>query len=205
MNTNQIESEAKNIVKNLQALNIFRSFHVIPWLYEHYSIRYSEKQVKRIDQNFYDYSLGTRFRLNVPLQAPPRRLGYLIRKFFSGDVSGDIAEALFAYFLIQEMGVIPYRIGHIRPEKRRGFLTPDFVVWDYLFKLSGLFQRKKYQLPVLGEVKGFTGALDPSRISHGLAQLKMLIANSALLGILFLAARNETRQGYDVYTIRVSA
>lgn len=178
---------------------------MIPWLFEHHSVRYSEKQVKRIDQNFYDYSVGTRFRLNVPLQAPPRRLRYLIRKFFSGDVSGDIAEALFAYFLVQEMGVIPYRIGHIRPEKRRGFLTPDFVVWDRLFKLSSLFQRKTYPLPVLGEVKGFTGPLDPVRVSHGLAQLKMLIANSALMGILFLAARNESRQGYDIFTVKVSA
>lgn len=204
MNTNRIRSQAKNIVKNIRTSNIFRRFNVIPWLFEHYNIRYSEKQVKRIDQNFYDYSLGTRFPLNVP-QTPPRKLKYLIQKFFSGDVSGDIAEALFAYFLIDEMNVRPNCIGHTRPQKRKGFLTPDFIVWDKSFKLASFLQRKKYPLPVYGEVKGFTSRIDSLRISHALSQLRALIANTNRLGILFLAARNQNRQGYDCYTVRVKA
>ena len=205
MNANQIQIQADNIVSNIQSSNIFRSFYVVPSLLEHHNIRYSEKQVKRIDENFYDYSLGTRFRLTVPVQTHPRRLRYLIRKFFSGDVSGDIGEALFAYFLIEEMNVRPYNIGHTRPEKRRNFLTPDFVVWDRSFRLASLLQSPKYQLPVLGEVKGFTGNIDSTRISHGLNQLKIVLTNTSLFGILFLATRNEGRQGYDVYTIRVKA
>lgn len=205
MNANQIRTQADIIARNIQTSNIYRSFYVIPWLFEHYNILYSEKQVKRIDQNFFDYSLGTRFRLNVPSSTLPRRLRYLIRKFFSGDVSGDIAEALFAYFLIEEMNLRPSHIGHTRPEKRRGFLTADFVVWDNSFKLANLLQRKTYPLPVLGEVKGFTSGIDSTRISHGLSQLQVLIANTSLSGILFLAIRNQSRQGYDVYTVRVRA
>jgi len=205
MSTNQIQSQAENILSNIHTSNVFRRFYVVPGLLEHHNIHYSEKQVKRIDENFYDYSLGTRFRLTMPLQTPPTRLRYLIRKYFSGDVSGDIGEALFAYFLIEEMNVRPYLIGHTRPEKRRNFLTPDFVVWDVSYRLAGLLQSKTYQIPVLGEVKGFTGSMDSTRISHGLIQLKTLLSNTSLFGILFLAARNEGRQGYDVYIVRVMA
>jgi len=172
-------------------------------LFEYYNVKFSEKQVKRIDENFYDYSLGTRFRLKVPLQNPPRRLRYLIQKFFSGDVSGDIGEALFAYFLIEEMNLRPSYIGHTRPDKRGGYLTPDFVIWDNSFNLASILQRNRYALPLLAEVKAFTGQIDPIRIGHGLAQLKMLISNSSLVGLLFLAVRNEQRQGYDAYLVRV--
>ncbi len=205
MSANQIQSQAENIVSTLQTSKIFRSFYVVPSLFECHNIRYSEKQVKRIDENFYDYSLGTKFRLNVPPQSQPRTLRYLIRKYFSGDVSGDIGEALFAYFLIDEMNVRPYCVGHTRPEKRRNFVTPDFVIWDSSFRLAGLLQSRMYPLPVLGEVKGFTGNIDSTRISHGLGQLKMPIGSTSLFGILFLAVRNEWRQGYDAYTIRVKA
>lgn len=205
MNANQLRSEAKNISGNLQTSNLFRSFYVIPTLFEHYNICYSEKQVKGIDQNFYYYSVGTKFRLTAPTQTPPGGLRYLIPKFFSGDVSGDIAEALFAYFLVREMNVSPYCIGHTRPQKRAGYLTPDFIVWDNLFMLSSFLKRKTYKLPVLAEVKGFTGRINSTRISHGLSQLKVIIAGTSLLGILFIAARNENRRGYDAYTVRVRA
>lgn len=202
MDASQIQSQADEIVKNIKKSKIFKNFDVVPSLLEHYNIFYSEKQVRRIDANFFDYSLGTRFRLNVPHIASPKGLRYLIRKFFSGDVSGDIGEALFAYFLIEEMNVSSYCIGHTRPEKRKGFLTPDFIVWDSSFRLASLLNSKKYPLPVLGEVKGFTGDINSTRISHGLSQLKMLISNTLLLGILFLAIRNEERKGYDIYIVR---
>jgi hypothetical protein len=166
-------------------------------------MRFSEKQVKRIDDNFYDYSLGTRIRLNVPVHRPPRRLRYLIQKFFSGDVSGDIGEALFTYFIIQEMRIAPYFVGHTRPEKRQGFLSPDFLVWDNSFNMAGLLQKTSFPLPLLCEVKGFTGLIDVSRIYHALLQLRRLILNRLYIGMVFLALRNETRHGYDAYVIRV--
>lgn len=178
---------------------------MIPTLLEHYNMHYTEKQVKGLDQNFYYYSRGTKFHLTVPTQIPPGGLGYLISKFFSGDVSGDIAEALFAYFLVREMNVDPLHIGHTRPQKIAGYLTPDFIVWDKLLMLAGFLQRKTYRLPVLAEVKGFTGKIDSTRISHGLGQLKAIIAGTSLLGILFVAARNQNRRSYDIYTVRVRA
>jgi hypothetical protein len=176
---------------------------VDPRLLEHYNNRFSEKQVKRIDDNFYDYSLGTKFPLTVPLSRPPPRLRYLIQKFFSGDVSGDISEALFTYFMVEVMQIAPNDIGHIRPEKRQGFLSPDFLVYDRSFNLSGLFQKRNFPLPVLSEVKGFTGVVDVNRVHRALLQLGRLILNRSLIGIVFLAIRNEIRHGYDAYIIRV--
>jgi len=166
-------------------------------------MRFSEKQVKRIDENFHDYSLGTHFSLRQPIQNPPRRLRYLIEKFFSGDVSGDIGEALFAYFLIDVMNLTSSQIGHTKPVKRGGYLTTDFVVWDNFHRLTSVLQKSNYGLPLLGEVKAFTGQIDSSRIGHGLAQLKMAIANSTLIGLLFLVVRNQQRQGYDTYLVKV--
>jgi hypothetical protein len=166
-------------------------------------MRFSEKQVKRIDENFHDYSLGTRFSLNQPIQNPPRRLRYLIEKFFSGDVSGDIGEALFAYFLINVINLMPSQIGHTKPVKRSGYLTTDFVVWDNLYRLTSVLQKSNYGLPLFAEVKAFTSQIDPSRIGHGLAQLKMAIANSTLIGLLFLVIRNQQQQRYDAYLIEV--
>lgn len=127
----------------------------------------------------------------------------MIRKFFSGDVSGDIGEALFAYFLIDVMNLQSSQIGHTKPVKRGGFLTPDFVVWDNFRRLTSVLQKSRYALPLLAEVKAFTGQIDSSRIGHGLAQLQMAIANSTLIGLLFLVVRNERRQGYDAYLVKV--
>jgi len=199
----QIEQQAQTITANLQSLSTSTSFQVNLRLLEHCNMRFSEKQVKRIDENFHNYSLGTRFRLRRPPQNPPRRLRYLIQKFFSGDVSGDIGEALFAYFLIDVINLSSSQIGHTKPVKRGGFLRPDFVIWDNLRRLASVLQKSGYGLPLLAEVKAFTGQIDPSRIGHGLAQLQMAIANSSLIGLLFLVVRNEQRQGYDAYLVRV--
>jgi hypothetical protein len=203
MTTNQLEHEAEIIATNLSTASLYRSFYVDPRLFENCNARFSEKQIKRIDENFHDYSLGTRFRLNMPVQRPPRRLRYLIQKSFSGDVSGDIGEALFAYFMIYEMQVNPSLIGHLRPEKIKGFLSPDFVVWDNSLNLSRLMQKPSFPRPLLGEVKGSTGSIATERIYRALLQLRRLILGQALVGLLFLAMRNEVRQGYDAYVVRV--
>jgi len=203
LNPTQMLQQAQLITGNIQGLNIALSFRVNLMLFEHCNIRFSEKQVKRIDENFQSYSLGTRFRTNVPPLNPPTSLRYLIRKFFSGDVSGDIGEALFAYFLIHIMNLQSSQIGHTRPAKRSGSLTPDFIIWDRSLSLAPLLQRKTYVNPLLAEVKSFTGQIDPVRISHALAQLQMGISNSNMIGLLFLVARNEQRQGYDTYLIQV--
>jgi len=202
LSNSQIEQAAQNVSTNLVSSTLYRSFYVNPLLFEYCNRRYSEKQVKRIDENFYDYSLGTKYHLNAPPQKPPKKLRYLIQKFFSGDVSGDIGETLFAYFLTSEMQIPPFFIGHTRPEKRKSFLSPDFIVWDNSFNLSSLLNRANYSLPILGEVKGFTGPIDANRIEHGLRQLKRIIGRSRLIGLLFLAVRNQVRQGYDAYIVK---
>jgi hypothetical protein len=202
LNPAQILQQAQSISINLSGLPNQFSYQVNPPLLEHCNMRYSEKQVTRIDENFQSYSLGTRFRLNLPNPTPPGRLRYLINKFFSGDVSSDIGEALFAYFLIHIMSVQPHEIGHTRPAKRTGELTPDFVIDDNAKCLSSILP-KNYALPLLAEVKSFTGPVDPNRISHALAQLQMGLCNSSLTGLLFLVIRNEDRQGYDTYLVEV--
>jgi hypothetical protein len=202
LNGGQIVNVAESIAATLGSSSLFRAFYVNPALFEQRNIQYSEKQVTRIDDNFYYYSKGIRFGQQALGQSPPSGINYLIRKSFSGDVSGDIGEALFAYFIVQEMGVAANSLAHTRPEKRRG-LTPDFVVWDASHNLSTLLQAKNYMLPVLAEVKGFTGIIDPARISHALSQLRALGSNPSLFGLVFLAIRNEARRGYDVYIVRV--
>jgi len=202
LNPTQLVQQGQTISSSLNSLTVLLSFQVNPLQLEHCNLRYSEKQVTRIDENFQNYSLGTRFRLNVPFTNPPGRLRYLINKFFSGDVSGDIGEALFAYFLINVMSVKSYEIGHTRPAKRRGALTPDFIVDDNSLCLSSILPNN-YLPPLLAEIKSFTGQIDPIRISHALAQLKMGLSNSTLKGILFLVVRNEARQGFDSYLIEV--
>jgi len=76
INAWQLEQQAETIAANLQTLSPLISFPVNLRLFEYYNAKFSEKQVRRVDQNFFDYSRGTRFRLNVPLQNPPRRLRY---------------------------------------------------------------------------------------------------------------------------------
>jgi hypothetical protein len=201
----QIELEADNIVHNISSSNLFRSFPVNLRLLEYCNSKFSEKQVSRIDENFHQYSLGTKFPLNVPLRNVPAGVSCLVKKFFSGDVSGDIGEALFAYFLLIEMKIESYRIAHTRPGKRGAFLVPDFLIWDDSFKLRTLVGTNQYPSPLLAEVKGFTGSLDVVRVSHALEQLKTLILNSQYLGMVFLAVRNESQQRYNAYVLQVGS
>lgn len=202
MNSNQIIRQAKVFLRNIHTSRLLSSFPIFPSLLEYYNIQYSEKQVKRIDENFHDYSLGTKFNVNMPPHVLPKRLRYLIDKSFSGDVSGDIGESLFAYYLISQLNIRPRLLGHLRPTKRRGFLTVDFIIWDRNTGLGNLLGTHSYSIPIFSEVKGFTGKMDSNRIAHGLLQLKNVVPASSF-GLLFLAARNQTRQGYDAYVIRV--
>jgi hypothetical protein len=201
LDENGLLQAATIISTSIQGLKPKFDFVVDLALLEQCNMRYSEKQVNRIDENFQNYSAGTRFKVNTPFIKPPHSLRYLIRKFFSGDVSGDIGESLFSYFLINVMGLESLNLGHTRIAKRRGALTPDFIINDEKFCMFPLLQNNTN--PLLAEVKSFTGAVDPQRISHGLAQLKMGLANSSLTGLLCLVVRNESRQGYDTYLVEV--
>jgi hypothetical protein len=200
----QLKSEAREIIKgiNSRVCTNFRTFSVNLATLEICNSRFSEKQVSRIDDNFCYYSYGRRLPLDRSSFRAPKGANCLVKKTFSGDVSGEIGESLFTYFLLTEMGVDSSEISHLRPGKKAAFLVPDFVIYDGSYKLSSLVRRTNYRIPLLVEVKGFTGSMDPGRIYHALEQLKLLIGSS-YTGLVFLAARNQQRRRYDAYVLRV--
>jgi|GEM_PF-3043907 len=201
----QLKYEANTVITNIpNCCHIpFKRFSVNLASLEVCNSRFSEKQVTRIDDNFCYYSYGRRLPLDKPAWRAPKGARFLVQKTFSGDVSGEIGESLFAYFLIAEMGIDWADIGHTRPGKKAAFLVPDFLISDSLFGLAGLVGKTNYPLPLLAEVKGFTGKLDPGRIAHAFEQLKALIQKRSYVGLVFLAARDLHRRRYNAYVLRV--
>jgi hypothetical protein len=172
----QLRAVARTIFRQMSSggLTPFRRLIIDPIILEYLNIRYAEKQVKGIDENFLYYDLGVRLRHLVPGTPLPIGRSYLTEKAFSGDVSGDIGESVFAYFLILELGVDGMRISHLRPEKIRGHLTPDFVILEQNAKLTSFFGCQ-YSLPIYAEVKSSTNIVDIKRIKNGLLQLKTIM------------------------------
>jgi hypothetical protein len=200
----QLKQDARTIIANIDNhyCTYLRTFSVNLASLEVCNARFSEKQVSRIDDNFCYYSYGRRFPLGRHSLRAPKGASCMVRKTFSGDVSGEIGESLFTYFLVTEMGIDSSEISHLRPGKKAPFLVPDFLVLDSGFSLAPLVGRNSYPRPLLAEVKGFTGKLEPNRIKHALEQLKPLVRRS-YIGIVFLAARNQNRRCYDAYVLRV--
>lgn len=173
-------------------LNYVRTLSIYPGLLEYYNIRYTEKWVRRIDENFLEYSTGTKPpSLNIPPIRLPKNLRYLSDKFFSGDVSGMIAESLFIYFL-DELKVNITLVGHLRPLKRAKAYLPDFVIWDNSPTLRQLISTSNYKIPIYAEVKGSTGGITKEPLVKALIQLNKIITKNAERGIIFLAFRDVT-------------
>jgi hypothetical protein len=108
---------AKNIADDIMSssnLTPMINLHVLPRLLEQFNVRYTEKWVKRVDENFFEYYYGYRPSLNVYPPFPTRHAYYIFDKFFSGDVSGMISESLFVY-LLQILGVNINLVSHLRP------------------------------------------------------------------------------------------
>lgn len=182
---------------NLATLSIF------PGLLEQYNIRYTEKWVRRIDENFLEYYHGLRPALNVPpIRTSSRRLSYLYDKFFSGDVSGMIAESLFIY-LLDHLGININLVGHLRPLKRKNAFLPDFVIWDTSKAVGSLVQSTSIQPPLYAEVKGSTGNIDKNRIAKAITQLHKVITQTTACGILFLVFRESQTMVYTGTIIEV--
>jgi len=204
-NSDQLKSDAKSFINNLitHKTHYFnRNFSVNLSSLELCNSRFAEKQVSRIDDNFCYYSYGRRLPLTSTSFSVPKGAYCLVKKTFSGDVSGEIGESLFTYFLISEMGLAPAQINHLRAGKRAAFLVPDFAISDQSHSLSTLVGNTTYATPLLVEVKGFTGKLEPNRITHALEQLQALLQKS-YSGLIFLSARNQQRRCYDSYILRV--
>lgn len=166
------------------------SIHVT--VLEQLNIRYTEKQVRGIDENFVDYHNGTRIRnVNpaIPLRGVPT---YLTVKSFSGDVSGDIGETVFVYLLTEVLGMNGQNIGHLRPEKRRKQFTPDFIIFERNSSLDTLFNNS-YNPPLYAEVKSSTGIMDTNRIDSALVQLRTVMRpnSHSLLFLLYKRLANR--------------
>lgn len=193
-----IRREALQILQTLNNSSVFASFVVNPSFLEIYNMKYTEKQVRRIDENFLDYSSFLTLRLAVP--SPRLRRYGLVYKYFSGDVSGDIGEALVVYFLVEELGLKSYNICHLRSEKRRRYLTPDFIIWDQNNALTRMIQESHHPM-VYAEVKSSTRVMTDERIERGLNQLKRVIGSRH--GLLFLVQKNQDKRGYVVHVVVV--
>jgi len=172
-------------------------------LLEFYNQRYTERRIRRIDENFYDYCIGGGASLHVPSQRLPRELQYLSKKFYSGDVSGGIGESLFVYFMVHGLGINSVNIGHLRPLKKRGYVTPDFVITEDNGRLQALLNTNTYDLPVYAEVKSSASAIDRDRIKKGLDQIIKFIKNEHDYGLLFITQKNYELNTYNVYLVIV--
>jgi hypothetical protein len=184
---------AKNIADDIMSslnLSPIISLNVLPRLLEQFNVRYTEKWVKRVDENFFEYYHGYRPRLNVYPRLPTRHAHYIFDKFFSGDVSGMISESLFVYFL-QILGVNINLVSHLRPLKLKNGFTPDFAIWDSSSNgIRILVNSRGIKSPIYAEVKGSTGPVDKEKIKKALNQLRRLITNNSYCGLVFLAFRN---------------
>ena len=126
-------------------------------------------------------------------------------KYFSGDVSGVIAESLFVYIASRCCHIDINSIIHLRPEKSR-YLTPDFVVEgknnvrNLLNCMCCLPEVLDWSL-LFVECKGFASNINPDRIWRGLGQL-VEVLNHDYIGMLFIVW-NRGGQGYATYTISI--
>jgi hypothetical protein len=188
----------ENIINDvLRKRNIQRliTLPLYPGLLELYNVRYTEKWVKKIDENFLEYHSGSRPLLNFPTYPLPRNLKYLSTKFFSGDVSGMIAESLFIY-LLDHLGVNVNLVGHLRPYKRgRAAFLPDFVIWDRSLVTTPLISTSNCQLPIYAEVKGSTCGVNERQLQKALCQLSKVIYTSQDRGLIFIAYKNPNYEG----------
>ena len=154
------------------------------------NLGYTEKQITGIEEDIIYYSYGVKLPLLSQFYQPPTLLPYpLFRKYFSGDLSGIIGESVFVYYLIHDIGVSPQDIVHLRPQKRRNQLSPDFLIYDRFRNLSIIFESTAYPVEVYAEVKGCMGDIDHERIKKALEQLSRLVRSSNQFGILFVLNR----------------
>lgn len=200
LNRDELHEIGKEILEDIIVGNFvhFRDMPINVTILEELNMLYAEKQVRGIDENFSEYNTGIRIQNSVPSSPLPTGVRYLTEKTFSGDVSGDIGESTFTYFLREILDIDHDNIGHLRPEKKIDAITPDFVISERNLPLESEIFREPYTIPLFAEVKSSTGLMDANRIRKGLSQLQTVMRlkkNSH--GLLFLLYRNNgsTYQG----------
>lgn len=181
-----------NCILNSNIIHI-KSLPIYPYILEQYNIRYAEKWITRIDDNFLNYDLATMPpSLHIPQSSPPKnsRITYLTIKSFSGDVSGIIAESIFIYFL-HSIGVNINLVGHIRPLKKIGGFLPDFLIYDKKYAMRNLISGN-YNLPIYAEVKGSIRIINKYRWYKAITQLAKVLRQKNDCGIIFLIFKYST-------------
>jgi hypothetical protein len=183
-------------------INHLTNLPLHPGVIELYNVRYTEKWVKRIDENLLEYHRGSRPSLNIPPHPLPQNLSYLSTKFFSGDVSGMIAESLFVY-LLHHFQVNINLVGHLRPYKRgKAAFLPDFAVWDRSLVTTPLISQSNCQVPIYAEVKGSTRGVNEEQFEKALHQLSYVIPQTPqACGPVFVAYKNPNYEGI-VFEVR---
>jgi hypothetical protein len=188
----------KNIINDVlqkRGIQHLITLSLYPGLLESYNIRYAEKWIKKIDENFLEYHSGLKPpSLNIPFRSLPKNLKYLSTKFFSGDVSGMIAESLFIY-LLDYLGVNVNLVGHLRPYKRKAAFLPDFVIWDRKLATTPLISTSNCQLPIYAEIKGSTCGMNEQQLGKALHQLSRVIYTFQDRGLIFIAYKNPNYEG----------
>lgn len=167
------------------------------------NLGYTEKQITGIDDNVIMYNWGIRLSLYTPPIPPPPPVSYLYEKYFSGDLSGVIGESVFVYYLTENLGISPYYIAHLRPQKRKDELSPDFIIYDRSKKLASLLGTTNYQDKIYAEVKGCMGDIDDKRIERAIMQLSRLVTSSNQYGLIFLLNRPRGREKYKATIVVV--
>jgi hypothetical protein len=203
INSQQIQTLSGTIFDDIfkgASITPFKTVIVDPLVLETFNIRYAEKQVIGIDENFSYYNVGYKIP-QVALNPPIAARAYLTEKAFSGDVSGGIGESVFVYLLVDALQMNPDRIAHLRPEKFKKCLTPDFLVWEQNSDLSTLLNAS-YNPPLYAEVKSSTGPGNSDKISGGLEQLKAIMPLGSY-GFMFLLYRRDPTSSYEGCLVKV--
>ena len=175
-----------------------------PGLIEQYNIGYTEKWIKRPDENFLVYHGGQ----NPPLHLPPDEVvhptnhGCLSEKAFSGDVSGMIAESLFIY-LLHDSGIDIDLVGHLRPQKRKDAFMPDFAIYDHGPQGCPVLSNPACELPIYVGVKGSVSGINENQINKAMAQLCALVTTPSACGLMFLVFRNTSNLNYEGMLVEV--
>jgi len=189
-----LSSYSKSVADDINSssnVTLVEKLNVSPSLLEQYNVRYTEKWVKRIDENFCEYYNCSKPSLNVYPSLHSRSRLFITEKFFSGDVSGMISESLFVY-LLHMLGVNIDLVSHLRPLKAKDAFNPDFAVYDVSSstRLNLLVHSRHVSSPIYAEVKGSTGSMNKDRIEKAITQLNRLVISDSDVGLIFLVFRN---------------
>jgi len=212
-----LKDVAEDIVKRIgSSAKCARSVDVVLRVFDVLSFDYAEYFILEMGLSyaFYYMSCKPRFlwRSNQGFTARGSRVLYpLVTKSFSREVSGNIAETLFAYIAVNCCGVPRGHIIHLGPERSRSSgsgsqgscYTPDFIVIDKngISKLSWLIGGNGRCNRLFVECKGSVSEqIKNEGILGGLHQL-VSVMRQGDCGLLFIVHRSSPQLNLAVSTV----